>query len=60
MKQKTDSPVVTSFRWPPSLRAKIEAEARRLDRSLSWVIQAAIKNGLKDVGKLPSAGKDSE
>jgi uncharacterized small protein (TIGR04563 family) len=33
---------------------EIAAEARRLDRSLSWVVQRAWKAARQDIKKLPS------
>lgn len=43
-----------SVYFPSAMLAEIRAEATRLDRPLSWVIQHAWKLALKQVRKFPS------
>jgi uncharacterized small protein (TIGR04563 family) len=44
-----------SLYFPDTLLAEIAEEAKRLDRSLSWVVQRAWKLAREDIKKLPSA-----
>jgi uncharacterized small protein (TIGR04563 family) len=43
-----------SLYFPEDMLQEIIAEAARLDRSLSWVMQNAWKVGRKDIQKIPS------
>ena len=43
-----------SLYFPESMLDEIKAEAGRLNRSLSWVVQRAWKVARQDVKKLPS------
>lgn len=43
-----------SLYFPEEMLKEIAEEARRLDRSLSWVVQRAWKMGKEHVKKLPS------
>lgn len=40
--------------FPPAMMAEIRAEAKRLDRSVSWIIQRAWLGSRADVGRLMS------
>jgi len=44
-----------SLYFPEEMLAEITAEAHRLDRSLSWVIQRAWKVAHERIKKLPSS-----
>ena len=44
-----------SLYFPEEMLAEIVEEARRLDRSLSWVVQRAWKIAHSDIKKLPSS-----
>jgi len=44
-----------SLYFPEEMLREIQDEARRLDRSLSWVVQKAWKMAREQVKKLPSA-----
>jgi uncharacterized small protein (TIGR04563 family) len=37
--------------------ALLQVEAKRLDRSLSWIVQRCVKEGLEKVKQLPSINK---
>jgi len=43
-----------SLYFPEDMLHEIEREARRQDRSLSWIIQQAWKIACKDLKKIPS------
>ncbi len=43
-----------SLYFPESMLKEIVAEAARLDRSLSWVMQRACQVARKDIRKIPS------
>jgi uncharacterized small protein (TIGR04563 family) len=43
-----------SLYFPESMLKEIMAEAARLDRSLSWVMQRAWQVARKDIRKIPS------
>ena len=43
-----------SLYFPVETIQEIEAEARRLDRSFSWVVQHAWRHGKEAVRKIPS------
>jgi uncharacterized small protein (TIGR04563 family) len=43
-----------SLYFPEEMLREIADEARRLDRSLSWVVQRAWKGAVKEIRKLPS------
>lgn len=45
-----------SLYFPESMLAEIQEEAKRLDRSLSWVVQKAWKIAREQIKKLPSSG----
>lgn len=38
-----------SVSFPTELLSELEREAKRLDRSLNWVVQRCLKRGLKKV-----------
>lgn len=37
---------------PEAIRAEVDAEAKRLDRSFSWILQKAWKVGREEIRKL--------
>ncbi|HUJ29478.1 MAG TPA: TIGR04563 family protein [Myxococcales bacterium] len=43
-----------SLYFPEEMLAEIQAQAQRLDRSLSWVVQQAWKIAKNDLHKVPS------
>jgi uncharacterized small protein (TIGR04563 family) len=43
-----------SLYFPEATLEEIASEARRLDRSLSWVVQRAWKTARDDIKKMPS------
>ena len=43
-----------SLYFPESMLTKIQHEAARLDRSLSWIVQRCVKISLEEIRKLPS------
>lgn len=43
-----------SLYFPEDMLAEIQAQAQRLDRSLSWVVQQAWKIAKGDLHKIPS------
>lgn len=43
--------------FPREMLAEIQAEAARLDRSLSWVLQRAWKTAVKKVRTIPAPPK---
>jgi uncharacterized small protein (TIGR04563 family) len=43
-----------SLYFPEDMLHEIEREARRQDRSVSWIVQQAWKVGRRDLRKLPS------
>jgi uncharacterized small protein (TIGR04563 family) len=45
-----------SLYFPEEMLQEIAAEAKRLDRSLSWVVQRAWKAAKVEIKKLPSTG----
>lgn len=44
-----------SLYFPEEMLEEIAAEARRLDRSLSWIVQRAWKTGRNEVKKIPTS-----
>ncbi len=44
-----------SFYLPEAMLDEIRAEAKRLNRSVSWVVQRAWKLAKHELGQLPSA-----
>jgi uncharacterized small protein (TIGR04563 family) len=44
-----------SLYFPKSMLDEIAAEARRLDRSLSWVVQQAWTSAAGEIKKMPGA-----
>lgn len=46
-----------SLYFPADLLAQAQAEAQRQDRSLSWIVQQALKIALPTLGKLPDAAR---
>ncbi len=46
-----------SLYFPEQMLQEIEREARRLDRSLSWIVQRCVKIGMAEVKKLPSVNE---
>ena len=44
-----------SLYFPEAMLEEIKAEAARLDRSLSWVVQRAWKTARTDVRKIPGS-----
>ena len=45
-----------SLYFPEEMLREIQDEAKRLDRSLSWVVQKAWKVAREQIKKLPSSG----
>jgi uncharacterized small protein (TIGR04563 family) len=43
-----------SLYFPEDMLLEVQAEATRLDRSLSWIVQRCVKIGLPEIRKLPS------
>jgi uncharacterized small protein (TIGR04563 family) len=43
-----------SLYFPEEMQREIEHEARRLDRSLSWIVQVAWQYGKKHIREIPS------
>lgn len=43
-----------TFYFPAEVLVEIQAEAKRLDRSVSWVAQRAWKRARKEIKTLPS------
>ena len=43
-----------SLYFPGDMLAEMKEEARRLDRSLSWVVQRAWKLAKSDIAEIPS------
>ena len=48
-----------SLYFPDEMLREIEAEARRLDRSYSWVVQYAWKHGKQALQRIPSLSEIS-
>jgi len=46
-----------SLYFPEQMLAEIAEEAKRLDRSLSWVVQRAWKLAKAEIKKLPSVSE---
>jgi uncharacterized small protein (TIGR04563 family) len=44
-----------SLYFPEQMLDEIKAEAARLDRSLSWIVQKAWKSARADIQKLPGS-----
>ncbi len=49
-----------SLYFPEKMLDEIKAEAARLDRSLSWMVQRAWKVAREDIKKLPSVNEPGE
>lgn len=49
----TDDKRKQSLYFPEEMLVELQAEAARLDRSLSWIVQRCVKIGLAEVKKLP-------
>ena len=49
-----------SLYFPEDQLAAIEREAKRLQRSLSWIVQRCVKVGLKAVQDMPSVDEPAE
>lgn len=47
--------VKQSLYFPEEMLAEMQREARRQDRSLSWIVQQAWKVARRDLRKIPSA-----
>jgi uncharacterized small protein (TIGR04563 family) len=47
--------VKQSLYFPENMLVEIQAEAKRLDRSISWIVQQAWKIGRPELTKMPSA-----
>lgn len=47
--------VKQSLYFPEEMLAEIQREAKRQDRSISWIVQQAWKVGRVDLRKIPSA-----
>jgi uncharacterized small protein (TIGR04563 family) len=43
-----------SLYFPEAMLDEIASEARRLDRSLSWIVQRAWRTAREDIKKMPS------
>lgn len=46
-----------SLYFPEEMLSEIAAEAQRLDRSLSWVVQYAWRHALAEIQKIPSVNE---
>jgi uncharacterized small protein (TIGR04563 family) len=46
-----------SLYFPEEMLREIVAEARRTDRSLSWIVQRAWKGAREEIKKLPSTDR---
>jgi uncharacterized small protein (TIGR04563 family) len=53
-KESTSDKRKQSLYFPEQMLQEMAAEAKRLDRSLSWVVQRAWKNAREEIKKLPS------
>lgn len=49
-----------SLYFPGDMLQQLQEEAKRLDRSLSWVVQRCIKEGLPEVRQLPTMSETDE
>lgn len=49
-----------SLYFPETMLEEIKAEATRLDRSLSWVVQRAWKVAKAEIAKLPSVTQEGD
>lgn len=49
-----------SLYFPEDMLAEIQAEAQRLDRSLSWVVQHAWKTARSQLKSIPSSTDPSD
>lgn len=49
-----------SLYFPETMLEEIKAEATRLDRSLSWVVQRAWKVAKADIRQLPSVTQEGD
>lgn len=43
-----------SLYFPTAMLAMLRIEAKRLDRSMSWIVQRCVKEGIESVQDLPS------
>lgn len=59
MDSKTDQRKQSLY-FPTDLLAEIKAEADRLDRSISWIVQRAWKIARAEIKKLPSVKEVDE
>lgn len=44
-----------SLYFPNDMLREIELEAQRVDRSLSWIVQRCIRNGMPEIRRLVSS-----
>lgn len=49
-----------SLYFPDEMLAEITSEARRLDRSLSWVVQRCVKVAMAQIKALPAVDEPRE
>lgn len=49
-----------SLYFPESMLKEIEVEAKRLQRSLSWIVQRCVKVGLKTIQDMPGVDEPGE
>lgn len=49
-----------SIYLPKPLQEEITREAKRLERSVSWLVQRCIRNGLEDLKKMPAMPGNGE
>lgn len=47
-----------SLYFPEVMLQEVITEAKRLDRSLSWIVQRCVKLGLAEIRKLPSLERE--
>lgn len=47
-----------SLYFPEVMLQEVIQEAKRLDRSLSWIVQRCVKLGLAEIRKLPSLERE--
>jgi uncharacterized small protein (TIGR04563 family) len=49
-----------SLYFPSLVLAEIERQSKRLDRSLSWVVQRCVRYGMERVASMPSVDVEEE
>jgi uncharacterized small protein (TIGR04563 family) len=49
-----------SLYFPEEQLAAIEREAKRLQRSLSWIVQRCVKVGISEIMRMPSVDEPAD